>query len=396
MSYSSLLGGAERFLLDLAAGLDPTPALACPEGPLADQASAAGLHVIALPRRSLDLRATARDRLVAPARIAAHARELRSLVEALEPDVVVASGMRTQLAAAALGAGRPPLVFQHHDLLPGPLVARAVRAAARRADVVVAASDCIARDLDPSGTLRTHVINPGVELSRFELSPPPAGPPEVLVLGAVVPWKRPDVALDVIALAARELPDLRVRVAGEPIGADGERLLAMLRRRADQPDLHERVEFPGRVEAADALRRATCLLHCAEREPFGIVLAEALAAARPVVAPASCGPAEIVDESCGRLYPPGDAEAAARLLVEAIRNAQTLGAGGRARAERLYEVDRARKKFRQLLGDLLPDPDTRHPTRPAQASHWSRSRTTPNRTWDGFCRPRRCTFRRPT
>ena len=117
-------------------------------------------------------------------------------MEALEPNVVVASGMRTQLAAAALGAGRPPLVFLHHDLLPGPLVARAVRAAARRADVVVAASECIARDLDPSGTLRTQVINPGVELSRFELSPPPAGPPEVLVLGAVVPWKRPDVALD--------------------------------------------------------------------------------------------------------------------------------------------------------------------------------------------------------
>jgi N-acetylglucosaminyl-diphospho-decaprenol L-rhamnosyltransferase len=360
VSYSSLLGGAERFLLDLAAGLDTTPALACPEGPLADQARAAGLHVIALPRRSLDLRASARDRLAAPARVAAHARELRSLVEALEPDVVVTSGMRTQLAAAALGASRPPLVFMHHDLLPSPLVGRAVRTAARRADVVVAVSECVARDLDPSGALRTQVINPGVDLARFELSPPPAGPPEVLVLGAIVPWKRPDMALDVIALAAGELPDLRVRVAGEPIGAEGERLLAMLRRRAEQPDLDGRVEFAGSVDAADALRRATCLLHCAEREPFGIVLAEALAAARPVVAPASCGPAEIVDESCGRLYQPADTEAAARLLVEAIRNSQALGAAGRARAEGRYSVEKAQKEYRQLLGDLLPD--TRHPT----------------------------------
>jgi GT2 family glycosyltransferase len=119
------------------------------------------------------------------------------------------------------------------------------------------------------------------------------------------------------------------------------------------------VEFAGPVDAAEALRRATCLLHCAEREPFGIVLAEALAAGRPVVAAGACGPAEIVDETCGRLYPPGDAEAAARMLVDAIENAEQLGAVGRARAEQLYELDAMRQKYAQLLAD--PRPQTTDP-----------------------------------
>ena len=42
-----------------------------------------------------------------------------------------------------------------------------------------------------------------------------------------------------------------------------------------------------------------------------MVLVEALARGRPVVAPAAAGPLEIVDARCGALYPPGDAAAGA-------------------------------------------------------------------------------------
>ena len=54
------------------------------------------------------------------------------------------------------------------------------------------------------------------------------------------------------------------------------------------------------------------LLHCADDEPYGLALVEALAAGRPVVAPAAGGPLEIVADGAGRLYPPGDADAAVR------------------------------------------------------------------------------------
>jgi GT2 family glycosyltransferase/glycosyltransferase involved in cell wall biosynthesis len=352
VSYSGLLGGAEQILLDVAEGLEETPTLACPEGPLAQRARGAGLHVLTLRERRLELRAKARDRAAAPLRIAALGRELRRIVDALRPEVVFAWGMRAGLAAATLRGGRPPIVFQHNDLLPGPAIARAVHAAAERADVTLALSHCIAADLDVRGT---RVIYPGVDLERFSPAPIPDGPPEVLLLGAIVDWKRPEVALEVVARTR----GVRLRVAGGPIGSDGESLLETLRARAAQPDLAGRVELAGPVEdVPGALRRASCLLHCADREPFGRVLAEALAAGRPVVAPAAGGPLEVLDESCGRTYPPGNADAAATALRDALDRAAELGGAARARAERLFDLDDTRARYRELVAALTDAPTT--------------------------------------
>jgi GT2 family glycosyltransferase len=253
---------------------------------------------------------------------------------------------------ATVGLWRP-LVFQHNDLMPGPPIARAVRTVARRADVVVAASDCIARELRLP---HVQVIHPGVDLERFEPTPPIGA--EVLLLGAVEPWKRPELALEIVAIAARERPDIRLRIGGEPIGREGQALLSQMRARAEQPDLAGHVEFAGRVDAAEALTRATCLLHCADREPYGMVLAEALAAGRPVVAPASCGPLEIVDETCGHLYQPGNPHRAANAVLDALDHAEELGAAGRRRAEQHFSVKTTRERYR----NLFLTPDTRQPT----------------------------------
>ena len=283
--------------------------------------------------------------MLAAARIAAAAREVRQRVRALEPEVVIAWNMRAVLAAAVALAGireRPRLVFQHNDLLPGPAVARAVRLAARKADLVVALSKAIADDL----ALPATVVHPGVDLDRFTPAPLPERP-RVLVLGAIGDWPRPDSALEAVAVAARELPDLRVTFAGAPIDAAGEKLLASLRARAALPDLDGRVSFAGSVtDSAAALADATSLLHAADREPFGLALVEALARGRPVVAPAAAGPLEIVDETCGRLYEPGDAHAAATALVEAVRDAPRLGAAARERAERHFDLTAARERWR--------------------------------------------------
>jgi N-acetylglucosaminyl-diphospho-decaprenol L-rhamnosyltransferase len=360
VSYAGVLGGAERLLLEVASGLAQPAIVACPPGPLAEEARARGLGVFELRERSLELRGSPAERVAAGGRLAAHAAELRSLVASVRPDVLVAWGMRSALAAcAALPArGRGPrLVFQHNDLLPGPLIARAVRACAARSELVIAVSACVARDLAGAGAPgdRVHVVRPGVDLERFR--PPPAPPErthEVLVLGAIEPWKRPDVALEAVAIAARELTEVRLRVAGLPIGVDGERLLEELRRRAEAADLKERVTFAGPLDRPEqALGAAACLLHCAEREPYGMVVAEALAAGLPVLAPDSCGPAELVDQECGRLYTPGDPAAASRALVEVLGDSarrERMSAAARARAERDLGIHEMRDAYDALLG----------------------------------------------
>jgi N-acetylglucosaminyl-diphospho-decaprenol L-rhamnosyltransferase len=368
-SYSGVLGGAERLLLDVASALPEPPELAVPEGPLAVEARARGLGVFELRERSLVLRASAVDRVAAPLGLAGHAAELRGLVASARADAVIAWGMRTGLAmsAALAGGTRVPMMLQHHDLLPGPLIARAMRAAAARAELVVVASECVARDLDPERALgeRLHVARPGVDLKRFRATDAAAtddsGPSRdctALVLGAIEPWKRPDLALEATAVAARQLPGLRLRVVGEPIGPEGDELLARLLRRAEEPDLQGRVDLVGRVDDPDReLAAADCLLHCADAEPYGMVVAEAMASGLPVVVPRACGPQEIFAEGCGRAYEPGSTSAAASALVEVLSEpaeAARMGAAARAAAERQLDARATQALYAQLVEELRP------------------------------------------
>lgn len=353
VSYSSVLGGAERLLVDYAAALPVPSCLACPPGPLADAARAAGVPVLLRPRRALELRGGVASVLRATAHLVAHAHEIRTLARNLGPEPLVAWGMRPAIAAMV---ARRRFVFAHNDLLPGPLIGVAVRAAARRADRVIALSDAIAAELG------THavVLHPGVDLEAFAAvaEAPPAQPPEVLVLGALVEWKRPDLALEAVARARRSVPGLRLRLVGAPLGSESA-LVDRLRARAQQPDLAGAVELAGHErDPRGSLARASCLLHCAPREPFGLAVVEALAAGRPAVVPAACGPAEIVDESCGELYVPGDAAAAADALVATVSDparAARLGEAGRARARERFDVRAARARFAALIGDAAGD-----------------------------------------
>jgi glycosyltransferase involved in cell wall biosynthesis/GT2 family glycosyltransferase len=349
-SFSGEFGGAERLLINFAATFEGRCCVACPPGGLADAARTGGLTVFTLPRRRLHLRAAPRDRALAAWRLLAHGAELRRLAAELDPELVIAWGMRSAIALAMGPRPACPVVFQHNDLLPGPAIARAVRAAARRASVCVALSEAIARDLDPGG--RVTVVNPGIDVERFDPSWAAADPHAVLTLGALTAWKRPDLAIEAIALARRERPELTLRLVGAPLADDDGALVAALRDRAAK--IGPAIALPGAVpDPAAELARAGCVLHCAEREPFGMAVLEAIAAGRPVIAPAAAGPAEIVDESCGILYPPGDARAAARALVELAGDpdrAAAMGAAGRQRARRRFGLERARAEYARAVG----------------------------------------------
>jgi glycosyltransferase involved in cell wall biosynthesis len=222
-----------------------------------------------------------------------------------------------------------------------------LRAAAARADVIVATSGAIARDADPGArrVARTHVVHPGVDLAHWALAdPPPGAPPRALCLGALVPWKRADLALEIAA----RVPELRLDLAGAPLPGDPPAFVAALRERAGRPDLAGRVRFLGAVgDPRTALAGAHLLLHCADREPFGLALVEALAAGRPVAAPGAGGPLEIVTPSCGRLYTPGDAGSGAAAVAALLADPPP-SAAARARAA-AFDATAAARRFAAIV-----------------------------------------------
>ncbi len=187
--------------------------------------------------------------------------------------------------------------------------------------------------------------------TRSRPSPLPDGPPRAVVVGALVGWKRPDLALEIV----ERMPELHLTFVGSgPI-----------------TPRHERVTLAGQVDDVDAeLAKAHVLLHCADAEPYGMALIEALAAGRPVVAPDAAGPREIVTDGAGRLYPPGDADAAVQALRAVLADPGNPRAAGRAvRRARLREalrgvpvtrfavvvvLYRSRDDFARLLTTLPP------------------------------------------
>src|SRR5579859_3997400 len=122
------------------------------------------------------------------------------------------------------------------------------------------------------------------------------------------------------------------------------------------------------ADPAAALAGARCLLHCADREPFGIAVVEALAAGRPAIVPNAGGPAEIVTEDCGRRYPPGDAAAAAEAVLATLEDpaaGDAMGTAGRARVPSPASENGMPGRWRRWPGATV-QPGHIHP-----ASPWS-------------------------
>ncbi|MFQ5422286.1 MAG: glycosyltransferase, partial [Anaerolineae bacterium] len=98
-------------------------------------------------------------------------------------------------------------------------------------------------------------------------------------------------------------------------------------------------------------------------EGLSIVLLEAMAAGRPIVATAVGGTPELLqDGETGLLVPPADpvalGTAVNRLLADRAK-AQQLGAAGRARMLRHFTVDQMVRQIEQLYEEVLGERVTR-------------------------------------
>lgn len=189
------------------------------------------------------------------------------------------------------------------------------------------------------------MLENGVDLNLFKAEPwPPAPaigvPLRIVFVGRLLPVKGVAMLLEAVA----KLPcSFRLTIVGS--GAEE----AALRQQAEALGLGETVEFTGALPLAEvAVRMAQAHVFClpSVRESGGGVLLEAMAAARPVVALAYGGPAEIVDDEVGRLLPSSGrgpvVAALAQTFTDIAKDPEAWrrrGLAGRARVEREFAWD---------------------------------------------------------
>jgi len=353
LTDSDVFAGTERHMLELArslrdAGVQVT--VACPSpGALAERAKAEALPVQIIPKQGLvDWNA---------------ARILAGLLKSGAADIVHAHNGRTALAAALAvrQAGRGQCVMTQHFLEPNHATQRGPKALVSglahhwvmgQMSGIVAISEAakaamLARREAPESKIT--VVPNGISApdpslganaaaSRLSLGVA-ADAPLVVCAARLEPEKDVSSLIAAMGLLKKNLPSARCLVAGD--GAEREAREAQIA----SLGLADTVTLLGfREDALAVIAAADIFVLPSLAEPFGLVLLEAMALGKPVVARAAGGPLEIVTPGQTGLLvlspsPESLAEAIQRLLTD-LPTAQQMGAAGRTRFEERFTAAR--------------------------------------------------------
>jgi glycosyltransferase involved in cell wall biosynthesis len=397
VSVSDQLGGSEMALLAMVAALRrsrPSWALHVilpGRGPLFDRLQAAGAACVveSFPESLVRLgefatvttgwspgaRASFGLRLVRAAlSLPEYERRLRNALSAINPDVVHSNGLKAHVLAAR-NKSHGALVWHMHEYIGRRAATRTLlRRLVARSDAIVANSSSVAADttrgINPRrapqviyNAVDLHVFHPdapAADLDRLSGLPPPSSP--VLRVGLVATLARWKGHATFLRALARLPADDAVRgyVIGAPLyGTTGsQHTIEQLRRLTADLGLAGRVGFTGFADAAPAIRALDIVVHAStEPEPFGMVIAEAMACGRALITSGTGGAAELIDPGKDALtHVPGDASSLAACMVRLARNAalrERLGSHARRSAERRFSPERLASELASMYETMV-------------------------------------------
>jgi glycosyltransferase involved in cell wall biosynthesis len=290
---------------------------------------------------------------------------LAGTIRRANPELVHLHSSKAGLAGRLAMRGRRPTVFQPHgwsfEAVEGALRTAAVgweRLAARWADAVICVSEAErSRGMDVGVRAQWRVVPNGVDLEHLSEATAAdraaarrrlglAEARLVVCVGRLSRAKGQDLLLDAWPLVANRLPAARLVLVG-----DGEDREALARR------AHPGIELVGaRDDVADWLAAADVVAAPSRWDAMSLVVLEAMARGRSVVATDAGGVREALGTDAGAVVPAGDAEAFARALLERLLNSEQAaaeGRSGRVRAERLFDVSRTSEEIAALYREVV-------------------------------------------
>nr|BCX01989.1 MAG: glycosyl transferase family 1 [Bacteroidota bacterium] len=204
--------------------------------------------------------------------------------------------------------------------------------------------------------LNTPVIYNGIPTERFlSLNKPIKRQDEKRVLlhiGRFAPQKNHLLLLEGFARAQARYPDLELWLVGDgPLRPEVERWVR-------ERGLLDRVCLLGlRNDVPELLAQADMLLLPSDWEGVPLVVLEAMAAGKPVVATRVGGVPELVEDGrTGLLVPPQDPEALAAAILRLAQDAELrreMGEAGRRRALERFDIQKTARAYGELYLKLL-------------------------------------------
>ena len=263
-----------------------------------------------------------------------------------------------------------PVAVTVHDLQPldhpenfgpvkGAYLARAVPRSVARADVVVAVSDAVGRQIvDRLGADPDRVVTVSVGAETVASAPSvPAEPPTVLYPAATHPHKNHRLLVEAFDRVAARHPAVRLVLTGGRGSAEAD-----VARAIATAEHAGRIDRAGRVPAADLARHladADVVAFPSTYEGFGIPVLEAMAAGVAVLVADGTPAADLV-RGCDAIVGAGDpaawAEALDRLLADRDHRTALAARVLAAARDRTWEASAAalERAWRLLLAGSAP------------------------------------------
>ncbi len=353
MSFLGLMEGLDRSRYDLIA--------TCPEkGDFFDAVRDMGIPTFVLPMPSL--------RGLGWLSLPRCLWIWRKFIRRHAVDLVHANGSRAMIYAGIAGrlASRP--VVWHVRVLgnDGGLD----RLLARLSTRILVNSQAVARRFDFLKEGKTprepEVVPNGVDVEAFARALPDAtlsrdpqlaGRYILVVLAQLVPWKRHELAIEMLAVMKQSGCGVALVLLGDEV-PDSRGYRARLMEKAAQLDVSDECLFAGfRKDVPAILKLADLLIHPATPEPFGRALIEAMAVGVPVVAAAGGGVLEVIDDGVTGTVVTSDNPACWARIVEGLLRDEPLrrrmGGAARRRAEIHFSKELHAQRVQRVYQEVL-------------------------------------------
>ena len=351
-------GGVRAVAYHLAQGLSRHPdlelhVLHCHSEVPADQVIQHGrvtVHYLSRPRKRIVPNA-----ITGVGQVAAALREL-------QPDLVNAH--TGQYAYAALRAGFPTIYTIHgvahrelrtfrgwkHRL--GLLISAYYdRSVIRRVDDIIAISPYILDEYRGRTEARFHRVDNPIPDDYFELSAP-ATPGRLLFAGTISERKDPITLLAALDCVRQEIPAAHLHLAGRAIDAEYPQRVQQF---VAERKLADCTNFLGLLDVRTMMEeyaRCAVMVLPSRQETAPVVILEAMAAGKPVVATDVGGVRDLIEDGVsGFVTPAGDVEAMTRRITQLLKDdvlREEMGRRGKEIAWARFRRDIIADRYREI------------------------------------------------